>query len=568
MAQEARSRATRRWIAHLALTTTTLALLAWSLGCAAELESGASASDDAQNPSPGDSGNNNPNNSASANNQAGNNPGNNNPANNAFIPEPEERFDFQAPRSSRNYVFVVNTSLDAVAKVDARTLEITSIEVGDRPTTVRTHRPENLAVVLSEGSHEASIIRAGDARDYVVHLELPPGLNALEINPTGEWALAWFDFDRAQADPDTVIGSSPPFQDVALIRLTEGQEEVIRLTVGFQVLGVTFDDDGEQAFIITRTGVSVAALGEIDSDRALPPVPVADAGIEDELEREVAITGDGRYAFVRSGGLQGINIVDLQTQDIALVTLSAVPTDLDIVPGEPRALAVIRQSGELALIELPSALDAPEAVQIIALGDEPAGQAELTADARKALVFTAAEERKAITLVDLEDATFQTYPLRKGIRSVAIAPWGTGAVILHTKQPGDPAPGLNQDELIARSWGYSVFDLETGFAKLTTVPSEPGELLFTQEEERRRLYILFNDPAQDVRQVEIIDLASLNTQTLRLGSPPEHVGLIPNDGTPRVYISQEHPAGRMTFINEASAEVKTVTGYQLNSLIE
>ena len=81
-------------------------------------------------------------------------------------------------------------------------------------------------------------------------------------------------------------------------------------------------------------------------------------------------------------------------------------------------------------------------------------------------------------------------------------------------------------------------------------------------------YLLLNDEGQDIRQLEVINLDSFRTESIRLGSPPDHIGLIPNDGNPRIYISQEHPVGRMTFIDETNDEIKTVTGFELNSLID
>ncbi len=484
-----------------------------------------------------------------------------------FVPEVEERFTFQAPRSSRNYVFVANSSLDSVAKIDAETLAITSIEVGDRPTIVQTHQGENLAVVLNEGSDEVSVIRAGDGDDYVRNLRLPPSMNALRIAPRGDFALAWFDFRAAQQDEEFDLdAAAPPFQDVALIDLEEGAERVLHLTVGFQVTDVSFDDAGQRAFVITRTGISVVEMDAIDRDRAILPVPVVEQQIEDDIEREVAITGDGRFAFVRTAGLEGLNVVDLGSRQIALVTLSDIPTDLDIVPGQGKALAVLRRTSELAVIELPAAIEDPESVRVIALGEEPAGLVELTPDARRALVFTSVEERKAITVVDLETETFEVHPLRKGVRGVSISPEGNMAVIFHSRLEGTPIPGEPEDDFIAKSHAYSLFDINTGYSKLETIPTEAGEFIFSDL--TRRLYLLLSDPARDVRQLEIIDLTSFRTESLRLGSPPEHVGLIPNDGSPRIYISQEHPVGRMTFIDERSDEIKTVTGFELNSLID
>jgi DNA-binding beta-propeller fold protein YncE len=540
--------------------TIALAIAVLLPACSGESLEGAGA--DAKSPSPG---------ANDGNNFGGNNgegAGANNGANNGFVPEVEERFDFQAPRSSQNFIFVANSTLDTVSKINASTLEIVSIETGDRPTLIDTNRSENLACVLNEGSDELTIIRAGDGDDdYVRNVHVPAGMNQMALSPRADYALVWFDFDRAEDDEEFDFeDAAPPFQDVAVIDLTEGAERSINLTVGFQVLEVEFDDEGTTAFIITRTGVSVVVLADVDQDGAVPPLPVADVESGDETDREVEITSDGRFAFVRSAGLEGINVVDLSDGRVSLVALSDIPTDLDIVPGTHRALAVIRGTSELALLDLPGALEDPESITTIQLGEEPAGQAELTPDAKTALVFTSAVDRKAITVVDLEAGTFLTHPLRKGVRGAVISPDGDKAVVFHTKQDGDPVAGEPEDDFIAKSYAYSLFEIGSGYSKIETVDAEPGEFAFGEAGDR--FYVILADKTRDVRQVEIVHLDSFRTQTVRLGSLPEHVGTIPNEGTPKVYISQEHRVGRMTFIDETSGQVRTVTGFELNSLIE
>lgn len=552
------------------------ALLAWA-GCSAEAESGDfRAADGSGNNSNNSSGNNSDNSSNNTNNEGGNaanNAANNADPNNAnnsepYIPEEEAKVVFEAPRSSRNYVFVANPGLDSVAKIDADTLEITSVETGDRPTVVQTFKEENLAVVLNEGSAEVTVIRAGDGSDYVRNLPVPVSMNALVLSPKGDYALVYFDFDKAQEDPEFRLDeAAPPFQDVALVKLEEGGEKVFHLTVGFQVLDLEFDDEGQRAFVITRTGISVVELATVRGDKALPPISVAEVDAQDETDREVEVTGDGRFAFVRSAGLEGLNVVDLGDRAITLVSLPTIPTDLDLVPGQSRAVATLRGTHQVAILELPAVLEDPESLRILELSDDfNAGQAELTPDARKAVLFTTVEERPELAVLDLDTGALAQHLLKKGVQSVAISPESDAAVVFHTKQPGTPTPGEPEDSFLAKSHAYSIVDLETGYAKIETLPTKAGEFVFG--ESSGRLYFLLNDKLADVRQVEVIDLGSFRTRSIRLGSPPEHVGSIPNDGVPRIYISQEHPVGRMTFIDEADLEIKTVTGFELNSLIE
>jgi hypothetical protein len=46
-----------------------------------------------------------------------------------------------------------------------------------------------------------------------------------------------------------------------------------------------------------------------------------------------------------------------------------------------------------------------------------------------------------------------------------------------------------------------------------------------------------------------------------LASPPVAVGVV--DGANRAYVAQNHPDGRITFIDLTSGEARTLTGFEL-----
>lgn len=71
--------------------------------------------------------------------------------------------------------------------------------------------------------------------------------------------------------------------------------------------------------------------------------------------------------------------------------------------------------------------------------------------------------------------------------------------------------------------------------------------------------------------VQAVDLGSLVSQTLPLASAPHFMGTVPEAPgvTPhRVFVSQEHPAGRISVIQLDSGQVRTATGFTLNGDIE
>ncbi len=481
-----------------------------------------------------------------------------------IIPEPEERFNFRAPQPSRNYVFVANTGLDTVAKIDGDSLEITSIEVGDEPTVVRTWKEKNIAVVLNEGSRDVSIIHAAPDRDRVVTIPVREGFNQLVIAPGGDHAFAYLDYDEIELGDD--IGR---FQDVNLVRLIDGEEEVFNIAVGFRVLEIEFDADGERAFVVTEDGISIVEMAQVDRDINAQPIEVSDDPLEDArtIDREVEITGDGQLALVRTSALQGVNLIDLSDRRGRLVhiPLPSVPTDLDIYPDSSRALSVLKGARQVGVMELDRLGENPDDVRLIEIEEGPTGLAAVDFQENIALLYSIAEADPRVVRLDLDSGAQEVWDVRKAIQGVHIGPGGSRAVLYHAQ--GD-APRTEQaaDVFIANSWAYTLLDMRSGFTKLQTVATEPGEFVFSENNDW--MFLVLNDPIQDVRQVERIHLPSFRVDSYRLGSPPEHIGLLPSSQAPRVYISQQHPVGRMTFINIDSGDARTVTGFELNSQID
>ncbi len=499
--------------------------------------------------------NNNPNNNS---NNASNNASNND--DNSFIPEPEERFLFQRPQPSRNYVFVANTQLDTVARIDGDSLESVSIEVGDEPTIVRAWKENNVAVVLNEGSDDVSVLHSASDRVDVVTMPIREGFNQLVIAPGGEHALAYLDYEEAEFGDD--LGR---FQDVNLIRLVEGEEEVFNIAVGFRVLEVEFDETGEQAFVITEDGISVIRMADIDGDTSAQPIPVSeDPQDVRAIDREVEITRDGTLALVRSSVLEGVGLVDIRSRALQTVALPGVPTDLDIYPDSSRAVAVLKGARQVANLDLTQALDDIEEANLIDVPEGPLGLAVVDFEANLALLYTVAEGTPAVTRLDLETGDQEVWDVRKGIRAVSLSPAGDRAILFHAQgtvpQSQDPS-----DVYIAQSWAYTLLDVRTGFTKLQTAPTEPGEFVFSEDDQW--MFVVMNEPGQDVRQVDRINLDSFRVDSFRLGSPPEHIGLLPSETQQRIYVSQEHPVGRMTFLDIDTGQTRTVTGYELNSQI-
>jgi hypothetical protein len=143
------------------------------------------------------------------------------------------------------------------------------------------------------------------------------------------------------------------------------------------------------------------------------------------------------------------------------------------------------------------------------------------------------------------------------VRSVGVAPDSANAVLLHEI---DPAPS---DPLAPFS--YTLLDLvkTNPVDKRQNTQADPLTTIFTPQGDRAA--VLLRDDSQGVRAVDMVDLRTFIVDGVQLGSPPEGGGYV--QSTEKIFISQEHPSGRITFI-DSDGHLQTITGYRLNDSVK
>lgn len=240
-------------------------------------------------------------------------------------------------------------------------------------------------------------------------------------------------------------------------------------------------------------------------------------------------------------------------------------TDVDLAPTGQFAIAVFRDRRTILKLPVPEAFDDLDAVSVITVGNEIVGSVDIAPNGERALLYTTAlETNERLTILDLNDETLEVVRLPKSVKAVTISPDSESALVVHQKLEGDPNEvGIDPDALIDRSYGYSVVRLDDGFSKLQLTPSALGASTIVPD--ATNLFILFNSPSQSISEVHRVGLESFLVQPIALGSPPISIGAVP--GSSKVFVGQEHPDGRITFIDWETAETESVTGFELNSRI-
>src|SRR5690606_30485175 len=130
-------------------------------------------------------------------------------------PPPEVEYDYGPPISSQRYVYVAMTAQDELARIDGVTLAVKSTKVGESPRVVGTIPGSDGAVVLDSHNGTATIVRPQGETDSIKVLGTLQRLNRLDIDPTGRYAVIWFDLAKAIAEGG--IGGIGSFQDVTVV---------------------------------------------------------------------------------------------------------------------------------------------------------------------------------------------------------------------------------------------------------------------------------------------------------------------------------------------------------------
>jgi hypothetical protein len=149
------------------------------------------------------------------------------------------------------------------------------------------------------------------------------------------------------------------------------------------------------------------------------------------------------------------------------------------------------------------------------------------------------------------------------VRTVFGSPDGKTVLVVHNKAPGTPSKEDGLELYVDKSYGYSLLSLAASFSKLHLCGADPGPVVFAPDS--LSAYLSLSDPAQGLRTVESIDIKSFGVTSIALGSAPVSLGVLAS--TKRVYVAQDHPLGRVTFIDMGTSATRTVTGFVLNGQI-
>jgi len=481
-------------------------------------------------------------------------------------PEPEEEMplELRAPQASEHYVYIAATSRDSLVRVDAETLEIRVIPVGGSPTTLATLKSDDVVLVINSGTQDFSIVRSSENDDSVLTLDMIPDVNAIAVSPDGKYAVVYY--SEGAAAPGEPVGD---FQTVAVVGLENDGESVSSVSTGFHTTAIYFHEAAPIAYLVTDDGISVIELDKVKEGTITSIIPVSANPLDDPSLREVLITTDGAFAVVRSLAKPVLSVVELATGELKQVDVAGLPTDIDLIPAAGRALVMLREQGLAYVADLAAiVLDGENALTQIDISGSAAGAAVITGDGSRAVLYTTLGSQKAIGVMDLNDEEYawKSFPLQKSVVGVALSFEGSAGVVFHEVE-GYAVEASDLEKTIAETNGFTLFNLDTGYRKLIQTKSDFTDYLFVSEEDGSDLsaFVLTPDPGQTSNSVQVADLSTYLVDQILLTSKPTSMVYVPVSR--KVAIAQDHPNGRITFVDVDSGKTYSVSGYELNGLI-
>lgn len=468
-------------------------------------------------------------------------------------PEKEVESDYEAPVATGSFVWIANPKSGRVAYVDAATLQVRTVEAGNGPTYLGAvpGPTGDTTLVLNVLSEDATLLHADGGNGGAITtktLHVAKQANSLAFSADGHFAIAWADARKVPTAP-----RAQGFQDLTVLDLVAGTSTI--LAVGYRPVAVGFAAGQLRAYAVTQDGIAIVELAGVPV--VSKNVAVSDMPNDDPGSRDVSVTPNGNVALIRRDGSPDITAVALDTGTLTTITLPGPVTDLDLADKGDRAVAVVRSTSQVALLPIPGVLTAPTVFTTETITGETVGSVVLSPGGSRALLYTNASDVERVTILDLttDPPPFRTVRLYSPVLAVFSSPDAAHAVVLHDKTAGTvDAPGT--------PGAFSIVPIANALpAKIVATLAPPTAVAVTND----RAVVAERDDATKVYGAYLARMPQLMVDRYPLASPPIAVGVVA--AAKRAFIAQQHPDGRLTFIDLESGVARTLTGFELSSRV-
>ncbi len=482
------------------------------------------------------------------------------------------------------------------------------------------------ALVINSVSQDATLLSANQAGEIETTASLPvhEGANAWAVSPDGRFAIAWTDASTiANADPSegfqdiTVLdlgGKTPTskrlsvgYRPARVFMDDDSLYAYVATDAGIDVVDlasksgafieseielsadpandtakrdVNMTSDGLFAFVsragkdyvtvvdiaqgliqdITLPGVvtdlDLSADGTtavaIIRDRTLP-VDMSAAGVGAGGQAGQSGTGGstGGVADVENGGGGG-----LDSGDVGGAGSGGIAAEGGAGPGPVQAVGSIA-----VLMPVASIFNPPHDYVTVQL-DEVFGSVDLgDSEGQTALLYSNGIPSTHLTLLGLADGgagTHRTVDLKLPVFSAVSTPDGAHAIALLKPPTGSKKPGAFAVVPVAKDLPAKIQGTQAVTVPVDLTRAAPAMVALDD----KRALVTVTDGI-GISYAYLVSMPELTVDAFQLDSVPlpQASGLVPEAN--QAFVAQQHPEGRITFIDLDSRELHTLTGFEL-----
>lgn len=476
-------------------------------------------------------------------------------------PDPEAPRIVGRPVASALYLFTLAVDASALLALDPISLALVSVPVPPGPEGLAVVPGQEAVLVLSGATRALTWVDM-DGGPKVETLRLGRRYREVSVSPDGRWAVLW--------TPDGVTpedGAEGLVAFVELAGLARGEAQAIEVSAGFRNTDVHFVLEGETAtaaVVLSKTAATVVRLEQLGAADYRPTRILLPTAFAEVIGREVAAARGADLLLLRSLGTEALAIIDVASSTVAQFSLPGRATDIDLSPDGQTAVLALRGQGQVGVLPLQDVLSSTGSLRLIDVPGIVPGQVEVSANGVHAAVFSTQDGSERFAWLNLASGEYSIRDqIEKQVRSIVLTPDGTGAIVLHKADP-DSTVADDYERAVDNDEGYSLVDLASGFAQLKRTAAAPAlEVAFGTS--GRFAALTLRDETLGKYQVDVADFSSLIVYSLHLASSPQFMGALPQGE--KVWVTQLHPAGRISVLDLDTRRLQTLTGFQLNSEI-
>ncbi len=472
--------------------------------------------------------------------------------------------------SSSRYVFILESEQRRVVRIDSLTLEVDAFVTGLAPMDLAVVESRDQMLLLDaydlveilDHSEETLISGAWDTARSLSHVVASPG---------GLHAVAYYDWDdersaERQPEPGNINQISVIALEEGSMPLNDSQERVRNIAVGFLPREVRYSNDGLRALVIARDSLTPINLLAMNDGIAEPMPPIQ----FEQSAREILVDGDVSQAILRYPLSTQVDILSLNGDETRCFTTAAPVADMVWTASDE--IAILTTSETASNVVKVNLADAGpvETCTVLAAGTEFSISNQLVLDFSSGLLvaWDPILESEKVTLIDLDADEIREIRLEKAVVAISFAGDGQYAILSHLKAPGTPLWDPWQEdpeESVDKSYGVTWLNMATGEHRLA-VSSEPyGEFAIvpaTADAPGATFQAIVDEQKPQIIRVE--HGPGFDDVFIDLAAPPARMGYL--SATEKVFVTQDHLWGRVTFIDQLGEELRHVTGFILGAL--